>query len=105
MRRYTLYLGLNDKDTKTQKIDTIEAYKVCENLCADFFDGGTIFSAKGIYKHDNGDIVVENTLRIEILEFNNSIIDTVKQFVKTLKVTFNQESIAVNIENIQSELW
>jgi hypothetical protein len=25
---FTLYLGLNDKDTKTQKIATVEAYKL-----------------------------------------------------------------------------
>ena len=105
MKRYTLYLGLNDKDTKTQKIDTIEAYKVCQNMCADFFGGGTIFSAKGVYKHDDGSIVIENTLRIEVLEFNNSIREQVRDFVGTLKSVFNQESVAVQIEQVNSELW
>ena len=105
MKRYTLYLGLNDKDTKTQKIDTIEAYKVCQNMCADFFGGGTIFSAKGVYKHDDGSIVIENTLRIEVLEFNNSIREQVRDFVGTLKSVFNQESVAVQIEKVNSELW
>lgn len=105
MRRFTCYLGLNDKDTKTQKVDTIEAYKVCENLCADFFSGGTIFSAKGVYKHDNGDIVIENTLRIEIFDFDGSIYERIRDFVGTLKSVFNQESIAVQIEQVNSELW
>lgn len=105
MKRYTLYLGLNDKDTKTQKIDTIEAYKIVENLLASMFDGGTIFNAHGVYKHDDNTIVIENTLRIEILEFDNSILDNVREFVRILKNTFNQESIAVQIENVQSDLW
>ena len=105
MKRYTLYVGLNDKDTKTQKIDTIEAYKVCENMCADFFGGATIFDAKGIYKHDDNTIVIENTLRIEILEFDDSILENVREFVRILKSIFNQESIAVNIEVVNSELW
>ena len=105
MKRYTLYLGLNDQHTKQQKIDTIEAFKIVSDLVAKFFDGGTIFNATGIYKHDNGTIVVENTLRIELLEFNNPIIEQVKEFTKILKTVFNQESVAVNIENIQSELW
>lgn len=26
--KYTLYIGLNDKDTKKQEISTIEAYKL-----------------------------------------------------------------------------
>lgn len=105
MKKYTLYLGLNDKDTKTQKIDTLEAYKVVENMLASMFDGGTIFNAHGVYKHDNGDIVIENTLRIEILEFGDSILEKVREFVRTLKDIFNQESIAVQIEVCNSELW
>lgn len=105
MKRYTFYLGLNDKNTKTQKIDTIEAYKICQNMCADFFGGGTIFSAKGIYKHDDNTIVIENTLRIEILEFDGSIYERVRNFVGTLKSVFNQESVAVQVETVNSELW
>lgn len=105
MKRYTLYLGLNDKDSKTQKIDTIEAYKIVENLLASMFDGGTIFNAHGVYKHDDNTIVIENTLRIEILEFENSILDNVREFVRILKSTFNQESIAVQIEVCNSDLW
>lgn len=105
MKRYTLYLGLNDKDTKAQKIDTIEAYKIVENLCASMFEGGTIFNARGVYKHDNGTVVTENTLRIELLEFDNSILENVREFIRILKVTFNQESIAVQIETCNSELW
>ena len=105
MRKFTLYLGLNDQHTKTQKIDTIEAYKVVENLLASMFDGGTIFNAHGVYKHDDNTIVIENTLRVEILEFDNSILDNVREFVRILKNTFNQESIAVQIEVCNSELW
>ena len=105
MKRYTLYLGLNDKDTKQQKIATIEAYKIVENLIANNFNGATIFDANGIYKHNDNTIIIKNTLRIEILEFDDSIIEQIKTLVDTLKVIFNQESIAVNIEAIASELW
>lgn len=105
MKRYTLYLGLNDKDTKAQKVDTIEAYKIVENLCASMFGGATIFSAHGVYKHDDNTIVIENTLRIELLEFDSSILDGVREFVRILKEVFNQESIAVQIETVNSELW
>ena len=43
--KFTLYLGLNDKDTKSQKIATVEAYKIVENLLKADFDGATIFVA------------------------------------------------------------
>ena len=67
MKKFTLYMGLNDKDAKVQVISTIEAYKVVSNIIAKDFGGGTIFEAQGIYKHDDGKIVFEKTLHIEIL--------------------------------------
>lgn len=87
IKKYTIYLGLNDKDTKVQEISTLEAYKIVSNLISADFDGGTIFEAKGIYKHDDGTIVTETTLRIELL-FAEEL--QVKEFVETLKKLFNQ---------------
>lgn len=40
MEKWTLYLGLNDKDSKVQKISTLEAYKVVSNLIATKEDTG-----------------------------------------------------------------
>lgn len=101
IKKFTLYLGLNDKDTKRQEISTLEAYKVVSNLLAKDFGGGTIFEAQGIYKHDDGTIVIEKTLRIEILFAE---LHQVKSLVELLKKMFNQECIAVQEENIESSL-
>lgn len=100
--KYTIYLGLNDKDTKTQQISTLEAYKVVTNLISADFGGGTIFEARGIYRHDNGEIVTETTLRIELLFADDS---QVRRFCETLKKLFNQESVAVQKDVVNSELW
>ena len=102
MKKYTLYMGLNDKDSKVQVISTIEAYKVVSNIIAKDFGGGTIFEAQGIYKHDDGKIVFEKTLRIEILFAEEP---QIKALVAELKKIFNQESIAVQVEDINSDLW
>ena len=101
-KRFTLYLGLNDKDTKTQQISTLEAYKVVSNLISADFDGGTIYEATGIYRHENGTIVTEKTLRIELLFCER---EDVRKLVDVLKKMFNQESVAVQEEIINSELW
>ena len=101
IKKFTLYRGLNDKDTKVQMISTLEAYKVVSNILAKDFGGGTIFEAQGIYKHDDGTIVIEKTLRIEIL-FTE--LPQIKILVELLKKMFNQESIAVQEENIESSL-
>lgn len=102
MEKYTLYLGLNDKDTKVQKIATVEAYKIVTNILMKDFEGATIFEATGIYKHENGTFFKETTLRIEIMFANEN---KIKSLVNTLKLVFNQESIAVQKEVVNSELW
>lgn len=102
MTKYTLYMGLNDKDSKRQQISTLEAYKIVSNLVAKEFDGGTIYEADGVYRHDDGTIVIEKTLKIELLFAEQK---DVKDFCETLKRIFNQESIAVQREEISSELW
>lgn len=102
MKKFTLYLGLNDKDTKIQKISTLEAYKIAMNILTKYTDGGTIFEADGFYKHEDGTISIEKTLRIEILFIER---ETAQNIVNVLKAIFNQESIAVQEEDINSKLW
>ena len=101
MKKFTMYLGLNDKDTKTQKIGTLEAYKVAMNILTRYTDGGTIFEADGFYKHDDGTITIEKTLRIELLFIERT---TALKIADELKIVFNQESIALQEDNINSEL-
>lgn len=101
MKKITLYVGLNDKDTKTQKIDTVEAVKIVSNLIYTMMDGGTIYNATGIYKHENGDIVIENTLRIELIECDEK---SLGRLIETLKSVLNQETIIKQTELINSEL-
>lgn len=101
MEKFTLYLGLNDKDKKTQLINTVEAYKICNNILLHYTDGATIFEANGIYKHDDGQYTIEKTLRIELLFIEEK---DVKEIVKSLKQAFNQETIAIQKQMINSYL-
>lgn len=99
MNKITLYVGLNDKDTKTQLIDTLEATKIVTNIITSISDGGTIYNATGIYKHENGTIIIENTLRIELIDIADKALQSI---IDTLKTVLNQESIIKQIENINS---
>ena len=101
MEKFTLYLGLNDKDTKKKEINTIEAYKIVNNVVNNYCDGATIYECQGIYKHDNGEIVFEKTLKIELMFVDRL---TVVSLVKDLKEIFNQESIVLQKEIVESEL-
>lgn len=102
MDKYILYVGLNDKDTKTQKIDTLSAYNLTNNILLNYVEGATITQSKGIYKHNNGNIVIENTLIIELLFTDKTTVETI---AKELKMALNQESIAIQKQTIESYLF
>lgn len=101
MKKITLYVGLNDKNTKQQKIETVEAFKIVSNLVTVFADGGTIYNATGIYKHESGEIVIENTLRVELIEIAETALE---ELVKALKAVLNQESVIVQRETVNTEI-
>lgn len=101
MEKITLYIGLNDKDTKTQKIDTYEAIKIIYNLLiAHGIDGATMYNATGIYKHDDGHVVIENTIRCEIID---PAINALTGAIISIKRALNQESIIKQVETITSD--
>lgn len=102
MDKYILYVGLNDKDTKTQKIDTLSAYNLTNNILLNYVEGATVTQSKGIYKHNNGNIVIENTLVIELLFTDKTTVETI---AKELKMALNQESIAIQKQTIESYLF
>lgn len=100
LTKNTFYIGLNDKNTKCQQIDNISAFKIVTNiLLSAGIEGATISQAQGIYKHDNGDIVIENTLRVEVVGAQKVLLNAIEQ----VKSALNQESVLHQIENITSQ--
>lgn len=100
MNKTTLYIGLNDKTLKRQIIDTVEATKIVYNIIVDCSDGGTIYSATGVYRHDDGTVVIENTLRVELFNVDPAIVDRI---IYRSKIALNQESIIKQTETVTSE--
>ena len=102
MKKITLYIGLNDKDTKSQLIGTLDAYRIVNNILE---TDSTITECKGVYTHKDKTITVENTLEVVLLDFDNSL-DKEWVLDKTgkIKVALNQESIAYQEQEIVSEL-
>lgn len=90
MKKHVLTVGLFDKDSKRQEVTTIDAYKIItniftsENLCA------TILECQGIYKHDDGTVIVEPSLRIESADCTR---EQIKPCIAAIKAALNQESI------------
>lgn len=100
--KYSLYIGLNDKDTKIQKIDTLEAYKILCNIIKRYnIEGFTVYNAHGFFVHQDGTFTIENTLKVELMFVDNKTID---ELIKECKIVFNQECIIKQVEKVASEL-
>lgn len=102
IKKHTLFVGLNDKDTKTQKIQTLEAYKILMNVLISVgYDGATVTESTGLYRHQDGQFTIEKSLVIDILfaedEKTNKLIDILKR-------ALNQETIALQTSVIESKL-
>ena len=100
MIKTTFYIGLNDKETKQQEISTIDAFKIITNIFNTLTDGATIKgNCKGIYKHENGEQVIEETIEAFCFGLND---EKTQNIVDVLKKVLNQESVLVIIENVNS---
>ena len=91
-KKVTICLGLNDKDTKIQKIATSRAAAILSDILCRRFAGATVINAAGVYTHDAGEQVQEASFVI-ILYFVNEL--QVKEFASLLCRTFNQESVTI----------
>ena len=102
MKKYTVYVGLFDKDTKTQEITTIDAYKVAANIFCNTTGGATITEAVGVYTHDDGTVIVEPSLRCEVFGADSGSIHVAADQLKT---ALNQESVAIECAEVESVFY
>lgn len=107
--RMTLYVGLNDKDSKKQEISNETAEQLIYYVLLNNGLDCTLSMNKGVYTHrESGTVTIENSFKIELLCFDKSFcsfIIKIKKVVNYLKTCLNQESIAVVKEYLNSELW
>jgi gamma-glutamylcysteine synthetase len=100
MTKHTLYIGLYDKESKRQEITTIDAFKVVANIFKNTTGGATITEAVGVYTHDDGDIVIEPSLRCEIF---GADLESVHAAISQIKTALNQKSIALEETEVNSK--
>ena len=102
MLKYTIIAGLNDKDIKTQIITNQEAYtRIIKTLKNNGVEGATFTECKGLYIHENGEAVFENSIKIELLFIEEK---TAKNICNELKTELNQEAVVLEILNLDSDL-
>ena len=91
MKKIIFYMGLQDKNTRTELINYNEACKIIANRL-DIF---TIQQAQGCYQYNDGTLCKENTLIVTVFaDYSDRYIQVL---VKNFKLDFNQESIGVEV--------
>lgn len=96
MIKYNIYIGLNDKDSKKQEINTERAREeVIKILNNNNINGLTMYKVDGVFKHENGEVVHEKSLKVELLEVRE---DEIIKSINELKEALNQESILLEKE-------
>lgn len=101
MTKSVLSIGLLDKESKRQEISTEKALEIISTDCLKMVSGVTIIpNCIGVYTHDNGEKVIEPSIRCEFYGENN---ETVKRLARIFCRELNQESIAFETVEIDSE--
>ena len=92
MTNLILSIGLNDKDTKKQEVDTLTAI----NTIADVIGDCSIVNGMGVFTHADGTRVIEPCLIVTA--FNKTIAESTCD-IKKLNMLLNQECIACQEDN------
>ena len=99
MTKTLLTIGLNDKDTEQQKIESPEAKNIIANILLNQFNifAFTMFECSCVYKMEStGNIIFENSIRVEIA--TDDELTEADAIIETLKKELNQESIMLEKE-------
>ena len=93
-KKYTIYLGTNDKDTLKPEIplETIRAQM--HEICIKYVDGYTVSVADGFYRDGDGNITHEVSL---VYVFIDVPIDSVQKIMDEALAKFNQSSILLEV--------
>lgn len=104
IRDYNIHIQRKGERNRGIAVGMLLALRILGFLAHDC-DGATISSGRGIYRHDNGDIIVEETLIVQVFEFEGCASVDVRGICENLKVALNQESIAVERRQTDSALY
>lgn len=97
--KHTLFIGLNDKDTKQQVTPSRNIKALIRLMTKNGYTGGTISQAEGFYTHQDGSFTTEKTIRVEIIDA-----DAVKttNLINDIKVALNQECVGLQEEVVKT---
>ena len=96
-KRYTISVGLNDKDEKSQKVQTEKVLRLVTNCCRGYEMAFSSYLQDGGYLHDNGEYVLEKSVCIVLVEPEEQLVEEV---ARDLCAFLNQESVMVTVDEV-----
>lgn len=98
-KKYTMYLGTNDKDTLKQELPTETIREQMHEICMKHADGYTMSIMEGYYRDEAGNPTNEVTL---VYVFFDTPLESVKKIMDEALVKFNQSSILLEEDKSKS---
>ena len=101
--KYTLYVGLNDKDTQQQTYGMNEAKQVMFMIVRKYTGGCTFYEAAGCwYDEEKKTIASEQTIVCVLLDVTP---EAIKSIMDEALKTFNQSSILLETEEVRGAFY
>lgn len=101
MYKYNIYVGMFDKDTKTQVLSNTEFLNTVRRVMRyNYIDNYTIIKAKGHYK-SNTMTVCEPSIIIDIITNTQFFFQKLNSIKVRLCKELNQESVLITKQEIQ----
>lgn len=101
-KKYTMYLGTNDKDTLKQELPTETIREQMHEICMRHADGYTMSIMEGYYRDGAGNPTHEVTL---VYVFFDTPLESVKKIMDEAQVKFNQSSILLEESKSKSVFY
>ena len=93
-----VYIGLNDMESKEQKLETDHYISILKKLCQSYGVPFSFSLSEGGYIHDDGEYTEERSIVLTFIDVPEETIDEVASDVCIL---FHQESVLVTYDQIR----
>lgn len=93
-----VYIGLNDRETREQLLETNSYVSILKRICRGFGVAFSLDIVEGGYIHDDGEYTEETSI---VLTFIDVPAETVDRIAKELCALFHQESVLITTDRVR----
>ena len=99
MKKFTLYLGLHDRDNKALNLEAVRDF-IDSSLFGSAIDGYTLTKAQGYWKGLPEPSLLITAIRSTIYEVETK--EVLTKLAETYKNNFNQDSVLLTVQDIEA---